>query len=155
MSEEYTSGSYRMEMLKSSNWMPWKHHMLAVLRDLGLEQLYIAKDAHVPGVAKAREPTAEELEAQKKWRDGDAKARTRMELAISDAEMIHISGAITASDMWKQLSQVKESKGHLGVLATRRALYRASTIEGFNMVDHISNLRKLQEELHLMESLIM
>src|ERR1700678_3027125 len=112
MSEEYTSGSYRMEMLKSSNWMPWKRRMLAVLRDLGLEQ-YIAKDASVPGVAKAGEPTAKELEAQKKWRDGDAKARTQMELAISDAEMIHISGAITASDMWKQLSQVKESKGRL------------------------------------------
>jgi hypothetical protein len=78
-----------------------------------------------------------------------------MELAISDAKIIHISRAIMASDMWKQLSQVKESKGRLGVLATRRALYRASTIEGFNMVDHISNLRKLQEELHLMESLIM
>src|SRR6202522_967132 len=153
MSEEYTSGSYRMEMLKSSNWMPWKRRMLAVLRDLGLEQ-YIAKDASVPGVAKAGEPTAEELEAQKKWRDGDAKAHTRMELAISDAEMIHISGAIMASDMWKHLSQVKKSKGHLGVLATRRALYRASAIEGFNMVDHISNLRKLQQKLHLMESLI-
>jgi hypothetical protein len=56
--------------------------------------------------------------------------------------------------MWKQLSQVKESKGHLGVLATQRALYEASAIEGFEMIEHISNLRKLQEELHLMESLI-
>jgi hypothetical protein len=75
MSEEYTSESYCMEMLKSSNWMLWKRRMLAVLRNLGLEQ-YIAKDTRVPGVAKAGEPTAEELEAQKKWRDGDAKART-------------------------------------------------------------------------------
>ena len=57
---------------------------------------------------------------------------TRLELAISDAEMIHISGAITASKMWKQLSQVKESKGHLGVLATQRALFRASAVEGFD-----------------------
>ena len=74
--EEYTTGSYWMEMLKSSNWMPWKHRMLAVLHDLGLEQ-YIVKNASVPGVAKAGEPITAELMAQRLWRDGDAKARTR------------------------------------------------------------------------------
>jgi hypothetical protein len=73
MSEEYTSGTYRMEMLKSSNWMPWKRCMLAVLRDLGLEK-YIAKDASVPGEAKRGEPTDEESEAQRKWHEQDAKA---------------------------------------------------------------------------------
>ena len=76
MSEEYTTGSYRMEMLKSSNWMPWKRHMLAVLRDLGLEK-YIVTDASVPGVAKANALTTTKLMAQRLWRDGDAKARTR------------------------------------------------------------------------------
>src|SRR6266498_2247787 len=65
--------------------------------------------------------------------------------------MIHISGALTARDMWDQLSTVKESKGHLGVLATRRALYRATAEEGFN---HISRLRRLQEEIHIMGSLV-
>ena len=95
--------------------------MLAVLRDLGLEK-YIAKDAKIPESADTTKPTAEELESQKKWCEGDTKACTRIELAISDAEMIHISGATTAHEMWSQLSLVKESKGQLGVLATRRAL---------------------------------
>ena len=49
---------------------------------------------------------------------------------------------------------VKESKGRLGVLATRRALYRATAEESFNMVEHISNLWKLQEELHTMNNLV-
>ena len=40
------------------------------------------------------------------------------------------------------------------MLATRRALYRATAEEGFDMVEHISNLRKLQEELHIMNSLV-
>ena len=118
MSEEYTSGSYRMEMLKAQNWMPWKRRMLAVLRDLGLEK-YIATDAKIPESADKSKPTAEELDAQKKWREGDTKACTRIELAISDAEMIHISGATTAREMWSQLCLVKESKGRLGILATR------------------------------------
>ena len=37
-------------------------------------------------------------------------------------------------------------------MATRRALYRATAEEGFDMVAHISNLRKLQEELHIMDN---
>jgi hypothetical protein len=75
MSEEYTSGSYRMEMLKVTNWMPWKQQMLAVLQDLGLEK-YIAADARIPESADRSKPKAEELEEQKKWREGDIKACT-------------------------------------------------------------------------------
>jgi hypothetical protein len=68
--------------------------------------------------------------------------------------MIHICGASTAKEMWNQLSMVKESKGRLGVLATCRALYRATAEEGFDMVTHISKLRSLQDELHIMENLV-
>jgi hypothetical protein len=49
---------------------------------------------------------------------------------------------------------VKESKGQLGVLAMRRALYRATAEEGFEMVSHISKLHQLQEELHIFSSLV-
>ena len=54
--------------------------------------------------------------------------------------------------MWSQLSLVKEFKGQLGVLATRQALYRATAEEGLDMVNHISYLWILQEELHLMDN---
>ena len=69
--------------------------------------------------------------------------------------MIHISGAITAAQMWDQLCTVKESKGQLGVLATRCMLYRAMAEEGFDIIEHISKLRKLQEELHIMSNLVL
>ena len=59
-----------------------------------------------------------------------------------------------AHDMWNQLSMVKESRGHLGVLATHRALYWATAKEGFDMVGHISKLRGLQNELHAIENLV-
>ncbi|KAJ3543106.1 hypothetical protein NMY22_g3260 [Coprinellus aureogranulatus] len=140
MPEDYSSG-YRIELLKANNWMPWKQRMLAILRDLGLEK-YIEADSKPSGSDEAKEA----------WRAGDAKTRTRIELAVGDSEMIHISGAETAAQMWKQLSQVKESKGKLGVLATRRNLFRAMADEGFDMVEHVSNLRRLQAELHTMGS---
>ena len=133
--------------------MPWKRRMLAVLRDLSLET-YIDKDSKPPQPADASKPTDAEKEADKKWHDGDAKARTRIELAVGDSEMIHIIGARTAAEMWKQLTLVKESRGKLGILATRRALYRTIADEGFDLIEHISKLRKLQEELHLMGSIV-
>ena len=154
MSDKYsTGGGYRYELLKANNWMPWKRSMLAVFRDLGLEK-YIAKDAKAPESANPAKITLEETEVKKKWQDGDGKACTWIELSIGNAKMIHISGANTASQMWEQLCMVKESKGRLGVLATRCALYRATAEEGFDMVEHVSKLRKLQEELHIMSNLV-
>ena len=64
-----------MEMLKASNWMPWKQQMLAVLQDLGLEK-YIMADAKLPELTDRLKPTPEELEKQKKWQKGDTKACT-------------------------------------------------------------------------------
>ena len=75
---------------------------------------YVEADAVAPG-----SETDDERKELKKWIEGDAKARARIELAISDAEMVHIMGADTARQMWEQLTTVKESKGRLGVLATR------------------------------------
>jgi hypothetical protein len=86
MSDEYTSRTYGIEMLKSSKWMPWKRQMLAVLRHFGLDR-YIAKDTSVPG-----QPAAEEIEAQRtrKWREGELEGASTRALAIAggDVEMI-------------------------------------------------------------------
>ncbi|KAJ2927946.1 hypothetical protein H1R20_g9148, partial [Candolleomyces eurysporus] len=153
MADSFMGGGYRIELLKGTNWMPWKRRMTAILRDQNLEE-YINPESKKPEPADKNSPTTEERKKIETWIQGDAKARTRIELAIGDSEMIHISGATTAGQMWKQLTQVKESKGRLGILATRRALYRAKAEEGCDMVEHISNMRRLQEELHMMESLV-
>ena len=69
MLDENTT-TYRIKMLKSSNWMPWQRRMFAVLRHLGLDN-YIA-NKNVPGATKEGQPT-EEIEAQRKWSERDAK----------------------------------------------------------------------------------
>ena len=123
--------------------------MQAILRDLGIEE-YIEENS-APPVAKTP-PTEADIRLQKEWKTGDAKDQTQIELVIGDVEMIHISGTTTSREMWKQLTMVKESRGRLGVLATCQALYRATADKSFEMVDHISKLQKLQEELHIMGS---
>ena len=50
--------------------------MLAVLRDLGLEK-YIDKATVAPMPANRDQPTKKEIEDLDKWKEGDARARTR------------------------------------------------------------------------------
>ena len=88
--ESTTGGSYRIKLLKGTNWMPWKCRMMAILYDLGLEG-YVEEGAKMPVPADEDAPTKEEDEKKKKWLQNDAKARTRIMLAVSDSQMIHIS----------------------------------------------------------------
>ena len=72
---------------------------------------------------------------------------------VGDMEMVHLSGADTAKEMWDQLCMVKEAKGQISVLVTCHMLYQMEANKNsFNMVEHISKLRRLQEELHLMDN---
>ena len=82
--------------------------MLAILKDQGLEK-YVEKTAESPKPRKPAEPMTEETVAIDKWKEGDTKAHTRIELSIRDSKMIHLSSTVTACDMWNQLSLVKES----------------------------------------------
>ena len=107
MSEQTTRGSYRIKLLGSNNWMPWKCQMQAILRDLGIEE-YIEENS-APPVAKTP-PTEADMRLQKEWKMGDAKAQTWIKLAIRDVEMIHISGTTMAWEMWKQLTIWKHNQ---------------------------------------------
>jgi hypothetical protein len=130
--------------------MPWRRRMLAVLRELKLEP-FITGDRKERPVISSTSPVVTQDDINT-WAESESKARIRLELAISDSEMVHIIGAETAGAIWDRLTQVKETKGRLGILATRRALYRASAEESFEMVEHIAKLRGLQAELALMEN---
>ncbi|TFK17593.1 hypothetical protein FA15DRAFT_604776, partial [Coprinopsis marcescibilis] len=96
MSTEMTgSASYRLEPLNATNWMPWKRRITAVFRELSL-------DSYV---------------THRNYQATESKARTRLELAIGDSEMVHILGANTVGEIWDRLCQIKETKGRLGILA--------------------------------------
>ena len=67
-----------------------------MLRQLGLDK-YIANE-NVPGVAKERQ----QIVAHRKWSKRDARPEmhpNRFSDHVGDAEMIHISGGMTAREM--------------------------------------------------------
>ncbi|KAK0232761.1 hypothetical protein IW262DRAFT_1422633, partial [Armillaria fumosa] len=99
-SDSIPSSLFRIELLREDNWVPWKRRVTAILRERGLLK-------YAEG----------EMKGMQTWDETDGKAQTQIELTLSDSQMIHIAGATTAADMWKQLKLVKEARGKLGILS--------------------------------------
>jgi hypothetical protein len=68
--------------------------------------------------------------------------------------MVHIAGTKTAAEMWSQLKQVKERGGKLGILSHRRRLYRTIADDATDIAEHVTELRRIQEELAILGNLV-
>jgi hypothetical protein len=42
------------------------------------------------------------------WEGGDSRAQTQLELTLSDMQIVHIMGAKSAEEMWKQLMGLQQ-----------------------------------------------
>ncbi len=82
----------------------------------------------------------------------DRKVQTQIELMLSNMQMIHITGAITAAEIWKQLKLVKEVRGKLGILSYCHCLYHTVADESTDIVEHITKMQRTQEELGMLRS---
>ncbi|GBE90191.1 hypothetical protein SCP_1900400 [Sparassis crispa] len=124
---------------------------MAILRERGVLK-YVDGTSEKPKPVDAATLTPEEMAATKKWIEGDQKAQTVIELLLSDLQMIHITDATTAVEMWNQLKLVKEASGQLGIMAYRRKFYHTVATEGSDIAAHITELHRTQEQLHTMGS---
>lgn len=149
MSDTTPSSLFRIELLQEHNWAPWKRRVTAILRERALLK-YAEGTEPRPVPADKNAVTAEEAEKIQKWEEGDGRAQTQIELTLSDTQMIHIAGAKTAAEMWKQLKLVKEARGKLGILSHRRRLYRTVADESTDIVEHTTEMRRIQEELGML-----
>ncbi|KAF8647520.1 hypothetical protein AX14_008973 [Amanita brunnescens Koide BX004] len=126
--------------------------MMAILCDLELEDLIVNG---IPELKEAGKPTATDAKVIVEMTKKDATARTQIELAVGDSEMIHFLGTTTTKAMLDQLRTIKETWGRLGILLACWMLFRYSADEtAFDMASHIMKLRRMQEELHLMGSVV-
>ncbi|KAH8925379.1 hypothetical protein BT69DRAFT_1240092, partial [Atractiella rhizophila] len=127
MSEDHL-GAFKIEPLKAKNWVAYKRRITAVLRELDLLDYVTGSKKDRPVPIKVRDAdgaeTVTNLDDLEAWDVKDRKAQTRFELTISDGELVHLTAAKTAAQMWTQLCAVKEARGIQGILATRRRLYK-------------------------------
>lgn len=147
------SSSYRIELLNEENYLPWKRRVIAILRDKELLG-YVDGRIKRPVPTNASSPTPDEIKEIDAWDIKDGKAQSQIELSLGDSQMVHISGAKTSADMWKQLTTVKESSGTLGIMTYRRRLYRTFADENKDIPTHIKELRSIQEQLQTMGDII-
>ena len=89
---------------------------MGILRDRHLFKYADGSEAK-PTVSGS--PTEAENKALAKWTEEDERVQTQIELTLSDPQMIHIAGAKTAAEMWKQLRTVKEARGKMGIISAR------------------------------------
>lgn len=147
------SSSYRIELLNEENYLPWKRRVIAILRDKELLG-YVDGRIKRPVLTNASSPTPDETKEIDAWDIKDGKAQSQIELSLGDSQMVHISGAKTSADMWKQLTTVKESSGTLGIMTYRRRLYRTFADENKDIPTHLKELCSIQEPLQAMGDFI-
>lgn len=116
---------FKFEPLTATNWFAWKCHVCAMLCEKKLLNLIKGeKLSSQPTPADKKDITMMEQALITAWDDADGQAQTIIEMPIGDKEMIHLSGANTALQMWEQLLLVKESHGWIGILVAQRQMYR-------------------------------
>ena len=132
------------EKLKSDNWKEWKSQITSLLKMNGLD-LFIDAEAATPKADNPAKPMEEEKKVISRWVAEDKLCFGLIKLTISSEEHVHTTGMMTSAALWKNLCDVKEPKGLLGVLAARQQLFRLVVEEGTSMADHITTFRKLQD----------
>jgi hypothetical protein len=147
------SSLFQIEQLNETNWVPWKRRVTAIFCEHGLLQIVEGTDKK-PVAADPKMPTNDEKKKIERWEELEGKAQTQIELTLSDSQMVHIAGAKTAADMWLQLKQVKERGGKLGILLLRRRLYRTIADDATDIAVHVTEMRRIQEELAILGSLV-
>jgi hypothetical protein len=147
------NSTFKFEPLKANNWLPWKTRIEAICYDKKLMKYLNGTEAK-PTAATPAAPKPDEQAAISAWEEQDGKARSIIVLNVSDSEMVHVMGATTAANMWKNLKMVKESTGGVARLTAKRKLYRTFAEEGSDIADHILKLRQVQEELNVMGAAI-
>jgi transposase InsO family protein len=148
-----TSGTtwFKIEQLDATNWLAWKQRTLAILRERKLIQ-YVDGTKPMPIPANKASPTDDEKEAKEKWKEGDMSAQNQIILTIGKEEMVHTSRATTAKEMWDALSLIHEAKGGTSVISTLRLLFRTIAEEDTNIEEHLTDIRRLQDQLLTMQA---
>ncbi|GBE85815.1 hypothetical protein SCP_0803370 [Sparassis crispa] len=147
------SNAYRIPLLKEDNWLPWKRRVEAILNDKGLQE-YVTRKTLKPQPSNEPANRAVREAEISAWGEKDLKAQNVIVLSLGDSQMVHIAGAETARAMWEQLRTVKEQRGQHGILALCRRFYRMQAKEEDNISSHITQLRQIQEQLHLMGKVV-
>src|SRR5258708_23747772 len=80
------------------------------------------------------------------WNTENEHALHLLKNTIGDAKLIHVVGAETAAQAWKQLAEVKEPRGLTAIVNTTWKLYTTRCLETGSVTDHIAKLHGIMSD---------
>jgi hypothetical protein len=94
--------------------------------------------------AKAQKAFKKELN---EWEDNDRAAAALIRSGISDAQLPHVKGSVTAHDMWKRICSAHEKQGLNHALSFLHQVVSTKCGEDMKVQDHINIIRTAHERL--------
>ena len=133
----------KIEPLDGSNFQSWKYNMKLVLMERGLW-------GFVQGTESEPEPTAS-ASVKNSYRLRSDKAYSLIALSVKTGLQVHISSATNPKTAWEILQKHFESVSITQVVRLNRKFYAASMEEGADLMQHITMMTSLAEQLRELE----
>lgn len=130
------------EPLGERNWVSWRERMTRMLKVCGL--------LHYVDGSLAPPDREERLEDYEAWEHNDSSAQLLIVSNISEGEMIHVSRAKTAREMWLNLVAIHESTGQQYAIALQRRLFHTCAQDDDDINEHLTKLKQCWEQLNML-----
>jgi len=118
-------GSWKMaEPLNNMNWVAWKGQMTLMLR---VNKVW----GHCDGTIVP--PEVNEPHAFDKWATTEEVTKLLISGNLKAEQFVHIAQAITAKQMWDNLTSVHKMRGQQSIMVLRCTLYHTNAVEGDNI----------------------
>lgn len=102
--------NFKVEYLTSSNFRTWKTKLMQVLREYEVEDVVLGRDER-PVPEDPLNPTEEETEDIRVWKEMDFRARDLILERIKSPHVYLVTGKATAAEMWNSIQSHCDSLG--------------------------------------------
>ena len=132
----------KIEPLNGKNYQSWKYNMKLVLMERGLWG-FTQEGQEVPPTASAAERNAYRLRSDK--------AYSLIALSIEKNLQVHIASTVNPKEAWDILQNHFEFVSVTQIVRLNRKFYAASMKEGDDLMEHITYMTALAEQLREMK----
>ena len=139
MASSSETNALRFAKMNGSNYRTWVFNMRLYLESLDLFD-------HVTGTAAAPGEDASD-ETRRNFNLGTKKAWTHICLAIEPEQQLHVRETKTAKEAWDALKKQFARESLLQKVRLRQQYHSCRFHSGDNMLEHISKLRSLHDQL--------
>lgn len=131
------------ESLNDSNWVVWRERIRRIFRLSGVKP-YVYGD--LPRPDPAMDPVNCGI-----WDINDVYAQILITNNIAKDQMVHVTQLNTAHKIWQSLMAIHKTKDYQIAITIQRTLFRKCASDGDDIVEHLTQLKKLWERLNVLE----